>query len=107
VTANRRTFFRLEYPLGERPSLLLDGVAHPVVDLSERGVRFVLAEASLEVGAEVFGTIRFRDGSECRVTGKVARVRGDHPHCALRLDGGVPLPKILAEQRYLIQKYRT
>ncbi len=106
MVVNRRQFFRLQYPVGERPSLVLSGVPHPVVDISERGIRFQVADLALQVGAEVFGAVRFHDGSEWRVSGQVVRVMNEPPHCALELEGGIPLPKILEEQRYLIRKYR-
>jgi hypothetical protein len=76
--SERRGFERLQYAAGERPVFLSGGTEFEVVDCAERGIRYVpLSDRMPEVGSDVRGTIRFRDGPEVPVEGVVVRAGGD------------------------------
>jgi PilZ domain len=101
-----RAYYRIVYPLRDRPRLELGGRQHEVVDCSEGGLRFQLTSgAPPELGAPVRAVVRFHEGQEVAVEGAVVRVQGGH--VALRLARGIPLAVILAEQRYLRAHYPT
>lgn len=108
MSSNQRENFRIEYPAPERPLLRIAGVEHQVLDLSEKGVKFQITEAfKPAVKVQVMGEIKFKDGKTCRVTGTVLRVDEKNGFAVLALTLGIPLPKMMEEQRYLIQKYKT
>ena len=100
-----RAHYRILYPLNERPSLRTGDDAYEVIDCSEGGLRYALGDGpSPEVGTELRGTISFRTGDDCEVSGNVVRVQAGG--VAVRLIGaGIPLAIILEEQRYLRRNY--
>ncbi|NIP92153.1 MAG: PilZ domain-containing protein [Akkermansiaceae bacterium] len=100
-----RAYYRVEYPIQERPAFVVDEVEMAVHDLSEHGVRFTRhPHLRLAEGETVSGLIRFRDRGELHVEGRVVWVRGDM--AALELQVPVPFGTILDEQRYLRNRYR-
>lgn len=100
-----RSYYRIQYPLTERPVLMLEGRQYPVIDCSEHGLRFVRSlTAPLEVGDRVHGVLRFKRGAETEVEGDVVRVQGEHAALHLKVSG-IPLSIILDEQRYLRTHY--
>jgi hypothetical protein len=105
--SNQRNHFRLEYPPADRPSLIIGREAHEVVDLSEQGIKFLMTKGyKPKVGDQIKGQIKFRDGKTVDVAGKVLRLLTEANQCVLTLTQGLPLPKMMEEQRYLLQKYR-
>ena len=102
---HEREHYRVAYPTQLRPKFLVQGFAFDVIDISERGRRFRLADAATpEAGNEVQGTVRFRRGETITVRGAVLRVDGRE--VAVRLEEGVPLRVIMEEQRYLLDRHR-
>jgi hypothetical protein len=100
-----RSYYRINYPLTERPMLVLEGRQYPVIDCSEHGLRFVRSlSVPLEVGDRVQGLLKFRRGAEADVEGDVVRVQADHAALHLKV-AGIPLSIILDEQRYLRVHY--
>jgi hypothetical protein len=101
----RRTRYRIRYPAKARPRLILDGRAFEVIDLCERGVRFLLDEGStIRVGDLITGSIEFRDGSKTYVHGKVLRKHGPLEVVVTDLRG-ISMEKMIAEQRYLTRRF--
>ncbi len=101
-----REHYRVAYPTVARPKLLVQGHTFDVVDVSERGIRFRLGEATPPTpGFEIEGTVRFKRGETVDVRGTVLRL-DDGEVCA-RLEQGVPLRVIMEEQRFLLQRYRN
>ena len=100
-----RSHYRVQYPLSERPVFEFEGRRLPVVDCSERGLRFVRPPGlALEAGQVIAGVVRFRRGAEAEVEGRVVRL--DARQSAVHLDtAGIPLGIILDEQRYLRSRY--
>ncbi len=102
--AHERSLFRIRYPLRERPSLVVDGVAHEVVDCCEGGIRFVGGRESWATGSTLEGLLTLRGGSTVAVRGRVLRVQ--EGEVAVALDSpGIPFAAILEEQRYLRSRY--
>lgn len=94
---NRRECFRLRYPDADRPLLMLGQMTVPVAELSETGVRVVGEHDSLWVGALLAGRIRFADGTVIGVQFTV--VRREDTETIVKLTTGVPLRRMLLEQR--------
>jgi hypothetical protein len=99
-----RAFFRVQYPLKERPSFFARGTELVVWDVSEFGLRFAaIPRLKIEKGDEIEGTIRFRNRGERKVEGVVVWKQG--PIAALQLKVPIPFVTVLNEQRYLRSKY--
>ena len=105
MSKQKRQFFRIEYPVEERPWLLLGNDKFEVLDASERGLRIVPLKGQ-PLPTMVKGTLQFRDGSECQVAGNVSR-QTEEGHLVVQLTLGISLTLIMKEQRRLIQKYRA
>lgn len=107
-----RAHYRIEYPERERPWLALaEGRTpqwRPVVDVCERGLRFIAFEAERmpALGTMLSGRLRFGgdDEEEVEVAGRVVRVQ--ERDVAVQLEApGIPLRIILREQRRLLRLY--
>lgn len=71
---NLRAYYRIEFPLGDRPWFLVGDRLFPVLDCSERGLHVQVEEALRpEVDEPVRGTVRFPNGEEKTVEGFVLR----------------------------------
>jgi hypothetical protein len=100
----RRELYRIVYPIGARPSLEVDGRSHPVVDLCERGVRFLHPKAEeLSLGWRLQGLLHFGDGTTMEVEGEVMRV--EFNQAVLHLGTPISPARILKEQRYLLSRF--
>jgi hypothetical protein len=100
-----REHYRIEYPTAARPTLIAGSVAHEVVDVSEQGLRFRMAQGeSWDLGDTVAGSVRFQQRGEVRVSGVVVRII--EKEIAVRLSTGIPLKMIIDEQRYLREHHR-
>lgn len=72
---NQRSFFRLSFPLHERPKLSISGENYLVLELSEEGCRFQRQRSSsFEVGHAITGTLTFSSGKQEQVAGTIVRV---------------------------------
>ncbi|MDR3416071.1 MAG: PilZ domain-containing protein [Nevskia sp.] len=101
-TRERRLYYRVHYPSALRPTLKLGGGTLPVIDISERGVRFVRDQPILDhIGETVVATVQFRSGMTAEVEGKIVRV-GERD-VALELEPGISFRIIVREQRLLIE----
>jgi hypothetical protein len=100
-----REYYRIQYPVRERPRFLVDGRDYEVLNCSEMGVCYVVpGEAPVVPGDVVHGKIRFSRGDEVEIEGVVVRVQDGT--VALHLSGmPIPFVVIFNEQRYLRQKY--
>ena len=100
-----RSYYRIHYPLKERPVLELETGVHDVVDCSEAGLRYVARGAGVpDIGAQIRGTLRFRRGAAFEVGGTVVRLQEGTVAVHL-LRARIPLAAILDEQRYLRKHY--
>lgn len=102
-----RSYFRLEYPQGARPQIELGEGNYPVINLSEKGVKFSFNTKRqgqpFNLEADVNATIVFQDHSRTTVIGRILRVDSDA--VVLELSEGVPLQRIMTEQRILLNKF--
>lgn len=100
-----RSYYRVEYPLAERPHFLAGNRILQVLDCSEVGFRYDCAGYEPPtVGSEVVGRIRFRRGRQFPVHGQVVRVMGTEVVVLFEQDR-IPLATIYDEQRYLRARY--
>jgi len=101
-----REYYRVTYPASLRPRLTVQAADFEVIDVCERGLRFALAGAQPPgVGFEVRGRFQPHGGTPVDICGEVVRVERDE--VALKLDHRIPLPTIMAEQRFLLTRPRT
>ncbi len=100
----RRQLYRIVYPLKARPRIQLGEESFAVIDLCERGIRFLHSGAlGFKMGEEVQATVHFADGSSVEIQGSVMRVQDNQTVLHL----GVPISpaKVLQEQRYLLKHF--
>jgi hypothetical protein len=98
-----RAYYRVVYPLRQRPTLIVGSTAHSVVDLCEQGIRYLFADSSVpRVGDELRGRLVLPSGVELEIAGKVIRVTP--PDAAANLTKGIPFGVMMEEQLYLQQR---
>ena len=100
----RRRYFRLEYPPNECPQLRIGKKTFRIVDISERGIRFV-NDINARFAEWVRGVIIFQDGVSLEIEGKIVREHGDELAVQIVI-APIPPARVLQEQRYLIAKER-
>lgn len=100
-----RAYYRVEYPLAERPHFLQGDSVMQVLDCSEVGFRFDSAGFQTpRPGDPISGRVRFRRGRQFPVSGRVVRVT-DTEVVVLLDQVRIPLATIYDEQRYLRAHY--
>jgi hypothetical protein len=100
----RREYYRVQYPLADRPVLSAKTGRFEVIDVSEYGVRFKLdAEHHFEPGMSLIARIRFADGHEYECCGEVLRCDADM--VSAKLLKPIPMQRILSESAYLLLTY--
>jgi hypothetical protein len=103
--STKRAFFRIRYPLSERPRLRVENCAYDVIDCSLKGLRYVVPRGPLPpLGAEIKGRVYFRRGAEVNVKGVVLRVQDKEVALDLSTTN-IPFSILLDEQRYLHTRY--
>lgn len=100
----RRKQFRLHYPPQERPLLVVDDVEYMVNELSEGGMQALFLDYDSPPDAYPFdGVIRYVDGEEMLVTGRVLRSHAQG--FSVKFEQGVSLRRIMHDQLRLKKKY--
>ena len=108
MSGQQRDHFRINYPNGARPTITIAGQELTIVDLSEAGVKYALGLTPRpDKGKTVIGVVRFRDGTKIRVEGTVVRSSAEDRTCILHLSKGIPLSKMMEEQRYIIRNFSS
>jgi len=98
---SRRNHYRVTYPFAERPSLSIGWTSFQIVECSESGLRYELAERrSPAMGAQVAGRVEFRSGETIDIVGEVVRLQDGFVALELRTPG-IPFGIVIREQRYL------
>ncbi len=101
-----RKYYRLSYPPQDRPTLMIGGVKYEVFDLSEEGVKFfVPGDDPIKKFPSVEGYLDFGGRNRTKIEGDVLRVTDSE--MIIKLVDHLPLPLIMAEQRYLINTYKS
>ena len=102
---NSRQYYRVTYPEKERPWIKIDGDLLQVMDISEKGGKFLNAVGiKVDPGSRITGTITFHDGETITVTGDVLREFYDQ--IIICFTKGIPFSTMIKEQRYLREKYK-
>lgn len=101
---DRRAHFRIVYPSKARPSLTIGEESFPVVDLCERGIRFMKKDNTpLPLGQVLKATITFAHKRTMELVGEILRVQGND--AVIFLATPIPPGAILEEQRYLLKNF--
>lgn len=104
LEVQRRAFFRLRYPKGERPRATILDRDFRVCEISEQGTRILFTNSHpVAEGIPISGRIRFHDGVEIVIEGYV--LRQDDNELVARLSKGPDLKRMTKEQIYLRRKY--
>jgi hypothetical protein len=99
----RRTEYRVRYPIASRPRLRLDRGEFEVIDVSEGGIRFHFQEPlDLADPPPLRGTVVFTDGEAAEIEGTLLRHEGNQ--LAAQLSKRIPYRRIVQEQIRLARK---
>jgi hypothetical protein len=102
--SNRRGYFRMKYPVAERPVVRYKGRDCRVSEISERGIKILRGlECSARPGQHFAGVVRFRDGEAVSIVGVVLRF--DDEEMVVELTRGISLGRMTSEQRRIRKKY--
>jgi hypothetical protein len=100
----KRNYYRLKYPKSERPTVWFRGCTYEVSEISEGGVRIMLAKGcAVRLHQTFAGVLRFKDGDTTPVVGVVLRWEGDE--MVVKLSQGISLKRMIAEQSRIRKKY--
>lgn len=96
----RRQYYRLLYPPELAPEVVILGITFPVMDISEKGIRFRKNFTTrLDTGQSVRGTVIFQDLSKFEFSGYVLRVV--NREAVVIFLKTLPYQRIMSEQRYI------
>jgi len=100
----RRRQYRLHYPMAERPLLHVGDAGYTIAELSEGGMRVLFNDDPNAPDDYPFeGVIRYIDGEEVHINGKV--LRADEHGFSVQFNQGVGMRRIVADQIRLKKKY--
>lgn len=98
----RRTYFRVIYPLEYRPIITIRAMQFSIIDISEAGVRFYNPEGTKLPGDIFQATVVLHDNDPFNIVGRIIR-RRDVEAAMMMTIRGIPFIRIIAEQAYLRQ----
>lgn len=102
--SQKRDFFRVKFPVTQRPCLVASSSELEVIELSENGARVVAGHEGVLGNTDPFdATIRFKDGTAAKVTAQLYRCEADQ--AILRFSENLSYTVIAAEQRRLLQLF--
>jgi uncharacterized protein YlzI (FlbEa/FlbD family) len=102
ASAQRREHFRLTYPLGSQPVLVIHGEYYDVREISEGGLRFASESSTEYLGKKLIeAVIHFPDGTKSSVDGKI--VRQENNETVFELFKHVSHSIIIAQQALVSQ----
>ena len=100
----RRNYFRIRFPITQRPCLVVNAAQFDIVELAETGARVIVNGAGpSDTTGEFDAMIQFRDGVMVPVTARVHRREGDE--AILRFSTNLPYAIIASEQRRLLKLF--
>jgi hypothetical protein len=101
----RRTHFRIGYPISARPRARIGEVEYSVLEISERGLRFAaIGPDEFQSDQEVTCLLTFKDGESFELRGRVAHSKTGR-YVGVHLSDQIPLARIMSEQRHLILRF--
>ena len=95
----KRRHFRIEYPASMRPVLKVRKYEFEVLDISEKGIKFLVSE-KVKLGRWVNGEITFYNDKPMGIEGKIMWEHEKNIGMMLNIKS-IPYSKILSEQRLL------
>jgi hypothetical protein len=102
---SRRAYYRIRYPIDDRPTLELGEERWEVVDVAEFGCGFLTRPGdAFHKGELVRGRLRIGTRHDLTIEGIVVWRRSDH--AALKFNRPIPFKVVLDEQRYLKSRYK-
>ncbi len=102
--SQRRNYFRIQFPMTQRPRLVVGSAEFEIVELAETGARVIAHDAALFDGADPFdATIQFRDDVSAAVTACVHR--RENNEVVLRFSASLPYSIVAAQQRRLLKLF--
>ncbi|MCC6134305.1 MAG: PilZ domain-containing protein [Candidatus Contendobacter sp.] len=100
----RRQYHRIRYPFPERPKFECAGQTCAVLDISARGLRYAVVGVDPPNPHDLIkGILRCQRSAAVAIEGTV--VRAQNGEVALFLHQEIPFTVLIAEQRYLHQRY--
>ena len=102
---NNREHFRIIYPTSQRPNMMINGRTYPVIEVSEGGCSILLPreDPMLKKGLRFHAMITFGKRGNENIAGVFVRIEAGKYSIKFDEGAGVPLPRIMEEQRYLIK----
>ena len=101
--ANRRSLFRLRFPLGEQPLLVTELEDYKVIELAEKSARLEKNGTTLCDEKWTPSTLKLQTGAEIRTSAKLSRVESGQ--LIVLLGDNITQKVIITEQRRLLAKY--
>ena len=102
--SQRRNYFRIKFPITQRPCFVVNGAQFEVVELAETGARIIANGArQFDSTDEFAATIQFRDGAAAQVTARLHRRVANE--AVLRFSPNLPYSIIAAQQRRLLKLF--
>jgi hypothetical protein len=101
-----RSEYRLPYPPTARAILRMGKLELPLIDCSERGLRYLAPAGEMpEVGLRIEGSVKLLSGGPAHeIEGTVVRCHSGE--VAVNLDRpGIPVSAMFAEQRFLSRRF--
>lgn len=103
---NSRAHFRINYPVGVRPTLRTQGKEFVVLEVSEQGLRIETSKDHRLDSDIVDGEVVFHDQEIFEIKGRVLRKTAAY-WVIVFPEGQIPLSKVISEQRFLLKKFGT
>jgi hypothetical protein len=104
MAEQRREYFRVEYPIVERPVFSLTAGRFDVMDISEFGIKFYITVAhDFSPGQIIGGKVKFNDGRVLDIEGEILRC--DDHSVSVRLTKSIPMMRIQKETVHLMMTY--
>ena len=100
--SERRTYFRISYPTGNRPKLVVGNHEFEVTDISEGGIRFVNTQA-IKLEKKVLGTATLLSGKSVEIEGDI--VWEQNGELGLLLKRLISSDTMEREKKYVILKH--
>jgi len=108
IGRDRRAYFRLRYPVNDRPVANLHGNRHNVTEISEFGLRVTTTTMRpLEPGEPVKVSLTFSDNQTLELQSEVYRLDGGEVVLIMKeYPGGIPGTRVTKEQMRFIRQKR-
>jgi hypothetical protein len=101
----RRAYFRVMYPDGQQPLILIRNQEFRIIDICEIGIRFA-NPAHVPLPGDIFqAVVTLHDEDPINIVGRIIRVAEEEAAMMMTIRG-IPYRKIISEQAFLRQLAR-